>query len=228
MGNGTTVAVIGALIILSVAIGGALGTIAAGNGQTVTTVTQPASSASSGSSTNSSAPFVITLVITTENVFNSSIGTQPAYFVLGHDGLQSAANITIPAHRLIEMVIMNFDQGNATLTGPQFANVTGTVNGTVDFYNNDVMNATEGPSGIVLSGQQTVSSLNASYVSHTFTVPQIGLNIPVAGESTEVAYFNSGGPGSYIWLCQSLCGSGDGAGGAMVTPGWMSGVLTVT
>jgi len=224
MGTGTTVAVIGALIILSVAIGGALGTIGSQNETSVSTVTQTVSS----SATNSSAPYVVTLVITTENTFNSTIGTQPAFFVLGPNGLQSSANITIPAHRLIEMVVINFDDGNASLTAPQFANVTGTVNNSVNFYNNDEMNATEAASGIVLQGGQTVSSLDADHLSHTFTVPQTGLNIPIAVESTEVAYFESGGPGSYTWLCQSLCGSGDGSGGAMITAGWMNGVLTVT
>ena len=224
MGNGTTVAVIGALIILSVAIGGALGTIATGNGASVTTVTQSSSSTAS----NSSSPFVLTLVITTENTFNSTIGTQPAFFVLGSNGLQASSNITIPAHRLIKVVIMNFDQGNASLTSDQYAKVTGTVNNTVNFYNNNAMNATEGASGIELSGGQIVSSLDALYVSHTFTVPQLGLNIPIATEATEIAYFTTGGPGSYTWLCNTLCGSEPGgAGGAMVTTGWMAGVLTV-
>lgn len=224
MGTGATVAVVLALVVLSMAIGGALGTIAAGNGATAS-LTQ----SSSAETTNSSAPYILTLVITTNNFYNSSVGAQPAYFVLGSHGLQSSANITLPAHRLIEVIIMNFDQGNATLTAPAYANVTGTVNDTAEFYNNDAMNATEGPSGIVLRGGQVVSSINASYISHTFTVPQLGLNIPVAGESTEVAYFMTGGPGSYIWLCQSLCGSGaTGLEGAMASPGWMDGVLTVT
>jgi len=224
MGTGTTVAVMGVLIILSVAIGAALGTIGSQSEASVSTVTQTVSS----TATNSSAPYVLTLVITTENSFNSTVGTQPAFFVLGPNGLQSSANITIPAHRLIEMVVVNFDDGNASLTAPQFANVTGTVNNTVSYFNDDEVNATEGPSGIVLGGGQTVSSVSPDYLSHTFTVPQINLNVPIALESTEVAYFQSGSPGSYTWVCQSLCGSGDdGAGGAMVTSGWMSGVLTV-
>jgi heme/copper-type cytochrome/quinol oxidase subunit 2 len=225
MGKGTTAALIISLVALSMAVGGALGTIAAGNEATVSTVTQTASSTSS---TNSTTPYILTMVITTNNLYNGSIGTQPAYFVQGPDGLKSSANITLPAHTLIEVVIMNFDEGNATLTGPQYANVTGTVNNTMTFYNNDVMNATESPTGIILQGAQTVSSLTAQYVSHTFTVPMLNLNIPIAAESTEVAYFTTGGPGSYLWLCQSLCGSGSGLGGAMTTPGWMNGVLTVS
>jgi hypothetical protein len=173
---------------------------------------------------------MLTMVITTNNLYNSSVGTQPAFFVQGSNGLESSANITLPAHRLIEVIIMNFDSGNATFVGPQYENVTGTVNGTMTFYNNDAMNATQGPSGIVLQGAQTVSSLSPQLelLSHTFTVPSLGLNIPIAAESTEVAYFTTGGPGSYTWLCESLCGSGaNGLEGAMSTAGWMNGVLTV-
>ncbi|MDA4135407.1 MAG: hypothetical protein OK449_00230 [Thaumarchaeota archaeon] len=228
MSKGTTAALIITLVVLSMAIGGALGTIAAGNQAVVSTVTQTASSAS----TNSSAPFILTMVITNNNIYNSSIGSQPAFFVSGPNGLESSANITLPAHRIIEIIIMNFDQGNATFIGPQYENVTGTVNDTMTFYNNDAMNATQGPSGIVLQGAQTVSNLappREQYLSHTFTVPSIGLNIPIAAESTEVAYFTTGGPGSYTWLCESLCGSGaNGLGGAMSAPGWMTGVLTVS
>jgi len=228
MSQKSTVIVLIALVFISVAIGGALGTIAAGGSSNGTTVTQtvPATTTVTGSNAG---PYVLTMVITTENTFNSSVGTQPAYYIQTPHGLESSANITLPANTLIEVVIMNFDQGNATLTGPQFANVTGTVNNTMSFYNNNAMNSTEGPSGIIVQGQQTVSSLSANYISHTFTVPSLGLNIPVAAESTEVAYFMTGGAGTYTWLCESLCGSGStGSGGAMSTPGWMSGTITVT
>jgi hypothetical protein len=228
MPKGTTAAIIITLVVLSMAIGAALGTIAAGNNAAVSTVTQTASSGS----TNSTTPYILTMVISTNNHFNGSIGTQPAFFVQGPDGLQSSANITLPANRLIEIIIINFDQGNATFIGPQYENVTGTVNDTMTFYNNDAMNATQGPSGIVLQGALTVSSLappKEEYLSHTFTVPSLGLNIPIASESTEVAYFTTGGAGTYTWLCESLCGSGtSGLGGAMSTPGWMDGSLTVS
>jgi len=223
----STVALLATMILISVTLGGALGTIAAGSsGATTVTQTQPASTTTVSAS---SGPYILTMVITTQNTFNSTIGAQPAYFVQGPHGLESSANITLPADTLIEVIIMNFDQGNATLTSPEYANVTGTVNGTMTFYNNNAMNATEGASGIVLQGEQTVSSLSANYISHTFTVPSIGLNIPVAAESTEVAYFTTGAPGTYTWLCESLCGAGQtGAAGAMSSVGWMTGFITVT
>jgi len=231
MGKGTTAAVIIGLVVLSMAVGGALGTIAAGNEASVSTSVSTVTQTTTTSSVNSSAPYILTMVITTNNLFNSSIGTQPAFFVSGPNGLESSANITLPAHRMIEIVIMNFDSGNATFIGPQYENVTGTINNTMSFYNNNAMNATQGPSGIILQGGQTVTSLSpeTEYLSHTFTVPSLGLNIPIAADSTEVAYFTTGGAGSYTWLCESLCGSGaNGSGGAMSTPGWMDGLLTVS
>jgi len=226
MSKGTTTAIILCLVFLSMAIGGALGTIAAGNNAAVTTYTETPSTTA-----NSTAPYILTLVVTNNNDFNSSIGTQPAYFVAGTNGFESSANITVPAHRIIEVVIMNFDSGNATFISPNYENVTGTINGTMTFYNNNAVNATQASSGIVLQGGQTVTNLappREQYLSHTFTVPGLGLNIPVAAESTEIAYFTTGAPGTFTWLCESLCGSGaSGAGGAMLTAGWMSGTLTV-
>ena len=221
MRNGMVILVIIALVFVGVADGGALVTISTGNGSGQSSSTAPTSSTTTSASNvvlpNSSNPYMLTIVITTENLFNATIGTQPAFFVQGPNGLQSSANIALPAHRLIEVIIMNFDQGNASLVGPQYENVTGTINDTMTFYNNNAMNATEGPSGIMLQGAQTVTSLappKEEYLSHTFTVPSIGLNIPIAAESTEVAYFATGGPGTYTWLCESLCGSGDsGLGG---------------
>ena len=57
--------------------------------------------------TAASSPYVLTIVITTNNIFNSTVGDQPAYYVLGPNGLESSANISIPAHRLIKLVIVN-------------------------------------------------------------------------------------------------------------------------
>lgn len=180
------------------------------------------------SSSNNTTPYLLTLEITTNNLFNSSVGDQPAYYVVGPNGLQSSANITLPAHRTIELVIINFDQGNATLPSPQFADVTGTTGGTISLYSNDVVNSSESSSGIQINASASVSSVSPTLISHTFTVPGLGLNIPVASQSTIVAFFATGAPGNYLWLCASPCGSGaTGTEGAMETPGWMTGVITV-
>jgi hypothetical protein len=221
MKTGILLIVVG--LVLSTGLGYYFGSITTTQ-QSTTTETTTVSSSSVSSS-----PFMLTLVITTNNQFNSSVGDQPAYYVLGPNGLQSSANITLPANRMIEVVIQNYDQGNATPSLPEYYNVTGTVNGTMSVVDNNVVNSSEGPSGIVIAGTQVVSSLPPSMISHTFTVPQLKLNIPVAAETTDIAYFVTGASGTYVWFCTTPCGSGaEGTAGAMDTLGWMSGSITVS
>ena len=215
---------IAVIAAISIAIGGALGTIAAGNGMATATV----SGGSSTTTSSSTSPYVLSLVITTQNAFNSTVGDQPAYYVLGPNGLQSSANITLPANREIEVVITNYDNGTATPSAPMFDNVTGTVGGTMEVVSNNGMNSTEGQAGIDVAGIQTVSSLPPSVISHTFTVLGLNLNIPVPASSTVVAYFDTGAAGNYSWTCTTPCGSGaSGYAGAMQSPGWMNGSIAV-
>jgi heme/copper-type cytochrome/quinol oxidase subunit 2 len=206
-------------LVLSTGLGYYFGTITTSQqGETTTTTT-------SGSSSGPTSPYVLTLVITTANTFNSSVEEQSVYYVVGPNSLQSSSNITLPAHRLIEVVIMNYDEGNATLISPQYDNV----NGTMSVVSNNVVNSSEGPSGIVITGTQTVISLPAALISHTFTMPQLNLNIPVAAETTVIAYFTRSGPGDFSWFCTTPCESGsNGLAGAMETPGWMSGSIVVS
>jgi plastocyanin len=182
------------------------------------------SAASSSSASNSSSPFVLTLVLTTSNPFNSTVGEQPAFYVLGPSGLESAAGISLPAHRLIKLVIVNYDDAPANLTGSQYATVSGTQNNSVTVISNDNVNSSQGAAGIQVSGGESVSSLPTNDTAHTFTIPQLGINIPLAPASTTIAYFTVNQTGTFTWFCQTECGSGDkGLLGAMSTPGWMTG-----
>jgi len=205
-----------------IAIGYGFGTSVqvAAKGTTLTTVVSPS---------NSSEPYVLTLVITTGNFYNSTFGDQPAYYVLGPNGtLQSSAKIVVPAHRTIELVIVNYDDGSANLTMPLDATVTGTVNDQMTVVNNTEVNSTMISSGIQIRGSETVSNLQPDVISHTFTIDSLGLNVPVATLSTEVAYFTVGSPGVYTWFCMTACGGGaNGLEAAMSTPGWMTGSLVV-
>jgi hypothetical protein len=75
---------------------------------------------------------------------------------------------------------------------------------------------------------QNMSSVPDDSVAHTFTIPGLGVNIPVVGGYTEVAYLYFTKTGSYTWLCQTPCGLGTGGNlAAMDTPGWMTGQVTV-
>lgn len=229
MRRGAVAAAIVGLIILAasgIAIGYGFGTTVQIQHSKVTVT----STVSSPGSSNSSSPYVLTLVITTNNVFNSTVGDQPAFFVLGSNGsLESSANVSIPANRLIELVIICYDNGTAPLTSPQYAMVAGTQNNTVSMVTNDNVNSSQGVSGIEVRGGQTISSLNSSDVAHTFTIPQLGINVPIAPSSTVTAFFTINKTGTFTWFCEAECGSGaEGLQGSMVTPGWMTGNVVVS
>jgi F0F1-type ATP synthase membrane subunit c/vacuolar-type H+-ATPase subunit K len=215
--SGLTVAVLAVALILAgygaaIAVGGV-----GGKGVSTTTVTSNVTNSTSNS------PFVITLVISTNSNFNSTEGAQPAYFVLGPSGLQSSAQISLPANRLIKLVIVNYDDGNATLNVPNDNVVSGTTNGTIFVASNSNINASEGASGIAVNGGQTLSSVPVADIAHTFTVPGLNLNIPVPTSSTVVAYFTVSKSGTYTWFCETSCGDAP-----MSTQGWMTGSLVAS
>jgi len=214
--SGLTVAVLAAALVLAgygaaVAVGGA-------GGKTISTTTVTSSTNSTASS-----PYVVTLVIATDSIFNSSAQDQPAYFVLGPNGLQSSAKISLPADRLIKLVIINYDDGNASLEMPNDNVVSGTTNGTIFVASNSNINSSEAASGISVKGGETLSSVPLSDVAHTFTVPGLDLNIPLPTSSTVVAYFTVAKGGTYQWFCETSCGDA-----AMSTVGWMTGSLVAS
>jgi F0F1-type ATP synthase membrane subunit c/vacuolar-type H+-ATPase subunit K len=214
--SGLTVAVLAAALVLA-GYGAAVAVGGVGNrGVSTTTVT---------STTNSTAssPYVVTLVIATDSIFNSTAQDQPAYFILGPNGLQSSAKINLPADRLIKLIIFNYDDGNATLEVPNDNVVSGTTNGTIFVASNSNINSSQATSGISVNGGQTLSSVPVSDVAHTFTVPSLNLNIPVPTSSIVVAYFTVDKAGTYIWLCETSCGDA-----AMTTAGWMTGSLVAS
>jgi heme/copper-type cytochrome/quinol oxidase subunit 2 len=189
----------------------------------------PSSSGSVTTTGQVQGTYSVTLVLTTGSIYNSTVGNQPAFFVLTSSGLKSSANIAFPANTLIKLTIVNYDDGNASLASNQYTKVQGTVNGTMTFANNDNVNATQGASGIILRGGETVSNVSADMIAHTFTVPTLNINIPIPVSSTVVAYIKIAQTGSFTWYCETACGAGtDGILGAMDTPGWMTGNLEVS
>jgi hypothetical protein len=208
------------LVLLAVGIGigwGFQSTIAPGSNGTVTVGSQ------------NTGVYPLTLVITTGNTFNSTVGEQPAFYVLTSGGLVSTANIRLPANTMIKLTIVCYDEGNASLASDQYADVQGTVNGTITYTSNADANSSQGAKGIVLKGGEIVTKVAPALIAHTFTIPSLGLNIPVPLSSTVVAYFKTGAAGSYTWYCETACGSGaTGILGAMDTPGWMTGNVEVS
>ena len=187
----------------------------------------PSGSVSTTSGTQS--PTSITLVITTGNAFNSTVGDQPAYYLLTPNGLQPSTHLTFPVNTLFKLTIVNYDDGNASLLDAQYATVQGTVNGTITYVNNDNVNSTYGGNGIVLNGGQTVTSVPPDMIAHTFTIPSLHINIPVPVSSTVTAYLKITTTGSFQWMCETACGAGPaGTLAAMDTPGWMTGDVEVS
>ena len=176
----------------------------------------------------SSGPFAITLVITGNAAWNSTT-TGPRYWVLTPSGLDSSANISLPAHTLIQLTIIDYD--TPTPLPSQFAAVSGTVGNVVYVVNGTTASGGTMPFGgdANLTSATAVSSLDPnSEIAHTFTVAAIGLNIPVAANSVEVANFYVNQAGTFTWRCEAPCGFGStGYAGPMSTVGWMTGTIIV-
>jgi hypothetical protein len=135
----------------------------------------------------------------------------------------------VPAHTLVTVTIYNFD----TPTG---------------LRNNFLAQVRGTQGGVATIDGKTVSSLNPDDTSHTFTVPDLGLSVPLPGVSataknpcsaapcstamthTTITFsFMSPGKGTYRWQCFVPCALSTyfGNGGPMQTIGWMSGEIEV-
>ncbi|MGH3303256.1 MAG: hypothetical protein ACRDOK_16560 [Streptosporangiaceae bacterium] len=139
---------------------------------------------------------------------------------------------TVPAGSRVDMTIYGYD-GCTPLRNPYWGLVTGTIGGVA--YNNG-------------KPYTQLNSWSACNVGHTFSIPGINLNVPMAtpnlsdtlcGTSpctTASPYramtFSFNTPkatGSYFWQCRIPCGGGfiDGFGGPMQTIGFMTGNMEV-
>jgi hypothetical protein len=135
----------------------------------------------------------------------------------------------VPAHTLVTMTIYQYDTATG-LRNPFLAQVRGTQGGTA-----------------TLNGKP-FSVLNADDASHTFTVPDLGVSVPLSGiaantknpctvapctlaqdHNTITFSFMTPGRGIYRWQCFVPCAFKTifGNGGPMQTIGWMSGELVV-
>jgi hypothetical protein len=138
---------------------------------------------------------------------------------------------TVPAHTRINVTIINYDSGSP-LRNQQIGQVTGTA-GNVALLNGKLF--------------QVINSNAGNGVAHTFSIPTLGINVPLYGNSgnanlcgaapcTESSphqvikfSFTSPGPGQYPWQCFVPCGLGFlfGNGGPMQSIGYMDGFMKV-
>lgn len=166
--------------------------------------------------------FRLTLVEIMDTAWNSSMA-QPQFEVLGPNGTQPATHIFLPAHTLIQLTIVSYDTPTAGSTDME-GKVTGTVGGTVYLVNGTSAMGTD----VSQRWGQNVTSVPGAMLAHTFSIPQLGINIPVVGGDLGIAYLSIDQTGTFQWICLTPCGFGDtGMQGAMSTPGWMEGQVTV-
>ena len=156
----------------------------------------------------------------------------------------------VPADTQVNITILGYD-GCTPLRNPLWGKVTGTAGNVevVRYYN-----------GKAYSAPQAISLLDSwadCSVQHTFAIPGLGLNVPVASPNTvaennalcgtspcvantadqalaphTVVRFSFKTPkvgGTFRWQCFVPCGGGfvDGNGGPMATPGYMMGQMEV-
>jgi hypothetical protein len=155
----------------------------------------------------------------------------------------------VPADTRVNVTILGYD-GCTPLRNPLWGQVAGTIGGTEDvsYFNGK----TFGP----VTPLTTFDSWANCSVQHTFAIPGLGINVPVASPTTEdenndlcgtspctaanqsanaphaVVTFSFMTPktgGTYRWQCFVPCGGGylDGNGGPMGTPGYMMGEMEV-
>ena len=137
----------------------------------------------------------------------------------------------VPQHTRINVTIYQYDTGSP-LRNQQLGQVTGTA-GNVATLNGKFFRVNNSNVG--------------NGVGHTFTIPALGINVPLAGlnENANVCgvapcttssprnvihfSFTTPGPGNYRWQCFVPCGAGwlFGNGGGMSQLGYMGGFMKV-
>jgi plastocyanin len=171
------------------------------------------SSAGSGATKTTAASAPVTVHLATV-ILTGGMTSNPGW------PIYQPADFTVPKGATVDMTIYNYDDGTAPLPSStaMYAKATG------------VSDLTE--------GGQPVTSVTAAQVSHTWTVPQLGINVPIgaapsatsgAKQPLVVSFtFTASKAGTFTWKCMAPCGSGsDGMSGAMATMGAMEGQLTV-
>lgn len=174
--------------------------------------------------------------LTIQTVGTIGFGTHPSYvsyLVRAPDGKWVHTTLwDLPAHTRVNVTDLQYDTGSP-LRNQFFGSVTGTIGGSM-----------------TLNGH-TVSLINSNAgngVGHTFTVMNLGINVPLYGVNSNAKNicgaapctpnyihnvirfsFVTPGPGQYPWQCNIPCGLGFlyGTGGPMQSIGYMVGFLKV-
>ncbi len=124
--------------------------------------------------------------------------------------------LVVPANSLVTITLHDYDLGldSPMPKGTPFASVQGTIG------------------GVAYLNGQPYAALAPEQIAHTFTIPQLHINVPLPGfgkESDTISFtFRIGKAGTYTFQCFDPCGTGNsGFEGPMATKGYMVGKLTV-
>jgi hypothetical protein len=137
----------------------------------------------------------------------------------------------VPAGTRVNVTILGYD-GCTPLRNPYWGLVTGTIGNVEDVDG---------------TPYKALNSWSGCNVGHTFSIPGIGLNVPMASpgltaslcstspctsgphKTMTFSFMTPRTPGSYFWQCRVPCGGGfiDGFGGPMQTIGYMTGSMQV-
>jgi hypothetical protein len=171
--------------------------------------------------------------LTLQTVASYGHGPDPDWVsYLGEDSSGRWQHTTIyqvPAHSLVTITINQYD----TATGLR-NNFMGQVRGTVG--------------GTATLNGKPYSMINPDDTSHTFSVPELGISVPLPGIDSNAKNqctaapctlaeahnsitfsFRTAGPGTFRWQCFVPCALATyfGNGGPMQTLGWMDGYIKV-
>jgi hypothetical protein len=131
---------------------------------------------------------------------------------------QPSTVLTVPAKEVVTITIRNFDLDPTTLPADSpYLAVQGTVGGVASV------------DGIAYH------TLDRQHVAHTFTIPDLHLNVPIPGRAmggkpyvTIQFQVRTNKAGVYSWRCFAPCGvGGEGQAGPMAEDGYMRGTLFV-
>jgi hypothetical protein len=174
--------------------------------------------------------------LTVQTVGSIGFGPHPtwvSYLTLAPDGKWVHTTLwDVPAHTRVNVTVYEYDTGSP-LRNQVLGHITGTIGGTADLNGKPV---------------SLVNSNAGNGVAHTFTIPTLGVDVPLYGVpsssnnicgqapcTTKYAHnvitfsFMTPGVGQYPWQCFLPCGLGFlyGTGGPMQTIGYMDGFLKV-
>jgi hypothetical protein len=135
----------------------------------------------------------------------------------------------VPANSILRVTVLQYD-GDSGLRNPFLGQPRGVIGGTM-----------------TVNGK-TLNVLDPDLASHTFTIPDLGVSVPLKGvgdnapnqcgvtpctmaqaHNTITFEFRTGKPGIHRWQCFVPCAAGwlYGFGGPMQTVGWMDGYIKV-